>query len=51
VVGVVAAVGGLWVSVDVDIAPGPTIVLLAMAVFLGAVGTGRLIRMRRTETP
>jgi zinc transport system permease protein len=51
VVGVVAAVGGLWVSVDADIAPGPTIVLLAMAVFLGAVGAGRLIRMRRTEIP
>jgi zinc transport system permease protein len=50
VVGVVAAVGGLWVSVDADIYPGPTIVLLAMAVFLGTVGTGRLIRMRRTET-
>lgn len=50
VVGVAAAVGGLWVSVDADIVPGPTIVLLAMAVFLGAVGAGRLIRMRRTES-
>jgi zinc transport system permease protein len=51
IVGVVAAVGGLWVSVDADIAPGPTIVLLAMTVFLGAVGAGRLVRMRRTEAP
>lgn len=49
IVGVVASVGGLWVSVDADIAPGPTIVLLAMAVFLAAVGTGRLIRTRRME--
>ncbi len=48
VVGVTAAVGGLWVSVDVDLAPGPTIVLLAMAVFLAAVGAGRMVRMRRT---
>jgi zinc transport system permease protein len=49
VVGVLASVGGLWVSVDADFAPGPTIVLLAMAVFLVAVGTGRLVRMRRTD--
>ncbi len=49
IVGVVASVGGLWTSVDANIAPGPTIVLLAMAVFLAAVGTGRLIRTRRME--
>jgi zinc transport system permease protein len=44
VIGVLAATSGLWLSVDADLAPGPTIVLLAMAVFLAAVAAGRMIR-------
>jgi len=47
VIGVLAATSGLWLSVDADLAPGPTIVLLAMAVFLAAVAAGRMIRRAR----
>lgn len=49
VVGVVASVGGLWASVDADLAPGPTIVLITLVIFLAAIAFGRLLRMRRTD--
>lgn len=37
VLGVIASVGGLLISFQIDTQPGPTIVLLAMALFLMAV--------------
>lgn len=52
VFGVVSAVGGLvgafQVGTEVNVPPGPAIVLLALALFLVAVVGGRLRRRRRT---
>ena len=50
VFGVVSAVGGLYAGFERDLSPGPAIVLLALAVFVGAVTVGRLFRRRRTVT-
>jgi zinc transport system permease protein len=50
VFGVVSAVGGLYAGFQRDLSPGPAIVLLALAVFVGAVTVGRLFRRRRTVT-
>ena len=46
-VGTVVSVGGVTVSAYVDVAPGATIVLLALAVFALAYPTGTLLRERR----
>nr|WP_202419988.1 metal ABC transporter permease [Actinomadura rayongensis] len=48
--GVLSAVTGLAGSYEYDLAPGPSIVLLALAVFLAAVGTGTVLRRRRTAS-
>ncbi|MCW2914059.1 MAG: hypothetical protein JWN52_2127 [Actinomycetia bacterium] len=50
VFGVVSAVGGLYAGFQRDLSPGPAIVLLALAVFVGAVTVGRLFRRGRTVT-
>ncbi|CAN5891159.1 metal ABC transporter permease [soil metagenome] len=50
--GVVAAVSGVWASFYADTAPGPTIVLLALAGFvLASPAGGWLRRSRRVHTP
>jgi zinc transport system permease protein len=46
-IGTVASVSGLTVSAFVDVAPGATIVLLALAGFLAAYPVGLLLRRRR----
>ncbi|CAN5670044.1 metal ABC transporter permease [soil metagenome] len=48
--GVLAAVSGVWVSFSVDAAPGPTIVLLALAGFVVASPLGGWLRSRRGVT-
>ncbi|WP_046469051.1 metal ABC transporter permease [Allosalinactinospora lopnorensis] len=50
-IGVIAALGGLSTAFYADVAPGATIVLLALAVFSAAVGTGYLVRHRRGRSP
>jgi zinc transport system permease protein len=45
--GIAASVGGLLVSANVDVAPGATIVLLALACFALAFPVGVLVRRRR----
>ncbi|MFC7328986.1 metal ABC transporter permease [Marinactinospora rubrisoli] len=47
VVGVAAAIGGLSTAFYVDVAPGSTIVLIALGVFAVAVVAGRMLRLRR----
>jgi zinc transport system permease protein len=52
VLGVVASAAGLWTSWQVDSAPGATIVLVAIAMFvLVTAGSGALARVRRRTTP
>ncbi|WP_019633910.1 metal ABC transporter permease [Actinomadura atramentaria] len=46
--GVLSAVTGLAGSYEYDLPPGPSIVLLALAVFVAAVGAGAVLRRRRT---
>lgn len=46
-IGVVSALGGLSAAAYADLAPGASIVLIAIAVFSAAVLAGRLIRLRR----
>jgi zinc transport system permease protein len=48
VIGVLSAVSGLMGSFELDVPPGPSIVLLAMAVFVAAVLGGILARRRRS---
>ncbi|QVQ53592.1 metal ABC transporter permease [Spiractinospora alimapuensis] len=45
--GVVCALAGLSTAYYVDVAPGATIVLIALAAFVGAVGVGGILRRRR----
>jgi zinc transport system permease protein len=45
--GMLASVGGVVVSANLDVAPGATIVLLALAGFLAAYPVGLLLRRRR----
>ena len=45
--GMLASVGGVVVSANLDVAPGATIVLLALAGFLAAYPIGLLLRRRR----
>lgn len=47
-IGVLSAVSGLVGSYEYDLAPGPSIVLLALVVFVAAVIGGSLTRRRRT---
>ncbi|MBX6767025.1 MAG: metal ABC transporter permease [Actinomadura rubrobrunea] len=47
-VGVLSAVTGLAGSFQYDLPPGPSIVLLALAMFLAAVAGGSVVRRRRT---
>jgi zinc transport system permease protein len=49
-VGVLSAVSGLVGSFEYDLPPGPSIVLLALAVFVVAVIGGTVLRRRRTRT-
>ncbi|MFC5750068.1 metal ABC transporter permease [Actinomadura rugatobispora] len=49
-VGVLSAVSGLAGSFQYDLPPGPSIVLLALAVFMVAVIGGAVTRRRRTVT-
>ncbi|XVQ13435.1 metal ABC transporter permease [Spirillospora sp. CA-255316] len=49
-VGVLSAVSGLAGSFQYDLPPGPSIVLLALAVFVLAVIGGAVTRRRRTST-
>ncbi|MQY02712.1 High-affinity zinc uptake system membrane protein ZnuB [Actinomadura sp. RB68] len=48
--GVLSAVTGLAGSFQYDLPPGPSIVLLALAVFVAAVLAGAVLRRRRTVT-
>lgn len=48
-IGVLSAVAGLAGSFEYDLPPGPTIVLLALAVFVVAVGGGSVMRRRRAR--
>ncbi len=51
-IGTVAALGGISVSAFVDVPPGSTIVLLALAFFVAAYPVGMLLRRRqRARTP
>ena len=47
VVGVLAALGGVVTSYEIDAQPGPTIVVLALAAFGVAALTGALVRRQR----
>ncbi|GAA4229533.1 metal ABC transporter permease [Actinomadura meridiana] len=47
--GVLSAVAGLAGSFQYDLPPGPSIVLLALAVFVAAVAGGTLVRRRRAR--
>ncbi|GAA3948948.1 metal ABC transporter permease [Actinomadura viridis] len=49
-VGVLSAVSGLAGSFHYDLPPGPSIVLLALAVFVAAVAGGAATRRRRTAS-
>ncbi|MFI0444717.1 metal ABC transporter permease [Actinomadura sp. 6N118] len=49
-VGVLSAVSGLVGSFEYDLPPGPSIVLLALAVFVVATIGGTVLRRRRTRT-
>ncbi|MEV4258854.1 metal ABC transporter permease [Spirillospora sp. NPDC049652] len=51
VIGVLSAVSGLLSSFQYDLQPGPSIVLLALAVFLVAVVAGAALRRRRAAAP
>ncbi|RCV52719.1 metal ABC transporter permease [Marinitenerispora sediminis] len=46
-VGVLSAIGGLSTAFYADVAPGSTIVLIALGVFAAAVAAGRVLRRRR----
>jgi zinc transport system permease protein len=46
-IGTVVSLGGVVVSAYVDVAPGPTIVLLALACFLVAYPVGMVLRRRK----
>jgi zinc transport system permease protein len=48
-IGVVSAVSGLAGSFEYDLPPGPSIVLLALAVFAAAVAGGWVVRRRRAR--
>ena len=48
-IGVLAAVSGLAGSFEYDLPPGPSIVLLALAVFAAAVAGGSVVRRRRAR--
>ncbi|MFI0482055.1 metal ABC transporter permease [Actinomadura sp. 9N215] len=48
--GVLSAVSGLAGSFQYDLPPGPSIVLLALALFVAAVAGGALVRRRRART-
>jgi ABC-type Mn2+/Zn2+ transport system permease subunit len=48
-IGVLSAVSGLAGSFQYDLPPGPSIVLLALAVFVAAVGGGSVVRRRRAR--
>ncbi|MEU5878546.1 metal ABC transporter permease [Spirillospora sp. NPDC047279] len=48
-IGVLSAVSGLVGSFEYDLPPGPSIVLLALAVFVVAVIGGTVVRRRRTR--
>ncbi|RKS74828.1 zinc transport system permease protein [Actinomadura pelletieri DSM 43383] len=48
-IGVLSAVAGLAGSFQYDLPPGPSIVLLALAVFVAAVAGGTLVRRRRAR--
>ncbi|MBO2446516.1 metal ABC transporter permease [Actinomadura barringtoniae] len=49
-IGVLSAVTGLAGSFQYDLPPGPSIVLLALAVFVAAVLGGTVVRRRRART-
>ena len=49
-IGVLSAVSGLAGSFQYDLPPGPSIVLLALALFVAAVAGGAVMRRRRTVT-
>ncbi|KAB2345581.1 metal ABC transporter permease [Actinomadura rudentiformis] len=49
-IGVLSAVSGLAGSFEYDLPPGPSIVLLALAVFVAAVIGGTVLRRMRTRT-
>jgi zinc transport system permease protein len=49
-VGVLSAVSGLVGSFEYDLPPGPSIVLLALALFLAAVVGGTVLRRRRASS-
>jgi zinc transport system permease protein len=48
-VGVLSAVSGLAGSFEYDLPPGPSIVLLALALFLAAAAGGTVVRRRRAR--
>jgi ABC-type Mn2+/Zn2+ transport system permease subunit len=48
-IGVLSAVAGLAGSFQYDLPPGPSIVLLALAVFVAAVAGGSVVRRRRAR--
>jgi zinc transport system permease protein len=48
-IGVVSAVSGLAGSFEYDLPPGPSIVLLALAVFAAGVAGGSVVRRRRAR--
>jgi len=50
-IGLFAAVGGLFTSYEIDTQPGPTIVMLALAVFAVASSAGALIARTRSRRP
>ncbi|MFZ0139817.1 MAG: metal ABC transporter permease, partial [Aeromicrobium sp.] len=50
VVGLVAAIGGVVTSYEINAQPGPTIVVLALAVFAVAALAGAVVRRRHSAT-
>ncbi len=50
-IGLIAALGGVVASYEIDTQPGPTIVILALAIFGVAAGVGALMRRNRSRQP
>lgn len=50
-IGLVAALGGVASSYQIDTQPGPTIVILALAIFGVAAAVGALMRRNRSRQP
>ena len=50
-IGLIAALGGLVTSYQIDTQPGPTIVLIALTIFAVAALVGTLLRRTRSRRP